>query len=115
MVIINAIEFIVHTSPSAGCVMSRICLFSGKYHSFDPEMVAKDCFDYKGEDKPVDTMSDPLSLNMGQATVYRLRIACRCRSVGTGERCSTILPFDQQSWPGFMGHNGNGHFRPRHS
>ncbi|PNF15662.1 hypothetical protein B7P43_G15594 [Cryptotermes secundus] len=88
---------------------------NGKYHSFDAEMVAKDCFDYKWEEKPVDSVSGQFSLNMGQATVYRLRIACRCRSVGTGERCSTILPFDQQSWPEFMGHNGNGHFRPRNS
>jgi hypothetical protein len=93
----------------------KICLFPGNYHSFDPEMVSKDCFEYKWEDKPVDSVSDHFSVNMGQATVYRLRIACRCRSVGTGERCSTILPFDQQSWPGFMGHNGNGHFRPRNS
>lgn len=88
---------------------------NGKYHNFEPEMVAKDCLDYKWEENPAESDFDHLSLNMGQATVYRLRIGCRCRSVGIGERCSTILPFDQQGWPGFMGHNGNGHFRPRYS
>ncbi|XP_021931466.1 uncharacterized protein LOC110835503 isoform X3 [Zootermopsis nevadensis] len=86
---------------------------SGKYHSFDPEMAVKDCLEYKWEDKPADTQPDHFSLNMGQATVYRLRISCRCRDVRIGEKCSSILPFSQQSWPGFMGHNGNGHFRPR--
>jgi len=78
-------------------------------------VVEKDCLDYKWEENPAESDFDQFSLNMGQATVYRLRIGCRCRSVGTGERCSAVLPFDQQGWPGFMGHNGNGHFRPRYT
>lgn len=76
-------------------------------------MAVKDCLEYEREDKPADTDPEQFILNMGQATVYRLRIGCRCRGVRTGEKCSAILPFSQQSWPEFMGHNGNGHFRPR--
>ncbi|XP_069677500.1 uncharacterized protein [Periplaneta americana] len=76
------------------------------------QAAVKECLGYKLQDKVPDSDFD---LNMGQATVYRLRVTCRCRTVGSGEKCSNILPFSQQSWPGFMGHTGNGHFRPRRS
>lgn len=59
---------------------------------------------------------DPLAVNMGQLTVYRFRLKCKCnenllREEENGyQRCGQFLPYDQQGWPSFMGINGDSNF-----
>ena len=53
-----------------------------------------------------------LNLRLGQLTVYRFNIQCKCSKSKLGNY-SKILPFSSQSWPSFMGHNGKGYFNPR--
>ncbi|XP_034243919.1 uncharacterized protein LOC117646805 isoform X2 [Thrips palmi] len=52
-----------------------------------------------------------LNLRLGQLTVYRFNLQCKCR--GEPESCAKILPFSQQSWPSFMGRDGKGYFYPK--
>ncbi|XP_018568780.1 uncharacterized protein LOC108909041 [Anoplophora glabripennis] len=49
-------------------------------------------------------------LRLGQMTVYRLRIECECLSVNTNERCVKFLPKSDQSYPSYLGRNGDGVF-----
>ncbi|XP_033758720.1 uncharacterized protein LOC117341022 [Pecten maximus] len=61
---------------------------------------------------------NPYKINMGQMTVYRLRLTCKCSSVpnnSTTQRCGRTLPFDQQQWSAYMGSKGDSHWRPTDS
>lgn len=49
-------------------------------------------------------------LRLGQMTVYRLRIECECSSISRNERCVKFLPKSDQSWPSYLGRNGDGVF-----
>lgn len=53
-----------------------------------------------------------LNIRLGQLTVYRFNLQCKC-SVVQSESCAKILPFSQQSWPSFMGRDGKGYFYPK--
>ena len=58
---------------------------------------------------------DPLSINMGQLIVYRYMLRCKCKSssVGYGQKCATIVPYDNQGWPALMGRWGNSIYNRR--
>ena len=78
--------------------------------------IEKECLKTSGhfastDDAVYETPSDydPLSINMGQLIVYRYMLRCKCKSssVGYGQKCATILPYDNQGWPALMGRWGN--------
>ena len=52
---------------------------------------------------------DPLSINMGQLIIYRFTLRCRCdkSKLSYGEKCASILPFERQGWPAYMGAMGD--------
>lgn len=43
----------------------------------------------------------------------RIRLKCRCQKVDKGQRCSRILPFDDQQWSGYMGSHADSHWTNR--
>ena len=67
------------------------------------------------EDAIYETPSDydPLSINMGQLVVYRFTLRCSCDSskLSWGQTCASILPYEQQGWPAYMGGLGDSVFR----
>ena len=56
---------------------------------------------------------DPLSVNMGQLIVYRHTLRCKCDEtrLSYNQRCATILPYDKQGWPAYMGREGDSIYR----
>ena len=62
------------------------------------------------------TAYDPLAVNMGQLTIFRFTLKCKCnenllREEEDGyQRCGQFLPYEQQGWPSFMGINGDSKF-----
>ncbi|XP_044747625.1 uncharacterized protein LOC123308894 [Coccinella septempunctata] len=54
--------------------------------------------------------NDIYKLNLGQMTVYRLRIECQCNLVKRNEKCAKFLPESDQSWPSYLGRRGDGTF-----
>ncbi|GLV42598.1 uncharacterized protein CBL_03337 [Carabus blaptoides fortunei] len=50
-------------------------------------------------------------LTLGQMTVYRLRLQCKCQILKSGERCSRILKQNDQVWSSYMGQFGDGVFK----
>jgi hypothetical protein len=68
-------------------------------------------------DDVLTSMSNPFKKQLGQLTVYRIRLHFRkkyceqnnplkCEIVGDNE---DLLPFKQQIWPAYMGFNGDCH------
>lgn len=59
---------------------------------------------------------EPFSVNMGQLTIYRFTLKCKCnedllREEENGyQRCGQFLPYKHQGWPSFMGKNGDSKF-----
>ncbi|KAK3769153.1 hypothetical protein RRG08_034484 [Elysia crispata] len=57
---------------------------------------------------------NPFDVNMGQMTVYRLRLKFSCsqpiNASDTNTKCASVLPFAQQKWAGYMGSNGDSHW-----
>ncbi|KAK3928753.1 Protein FAM234B [Frankliniella fusca] len=52
-----------------------------------------------------------LNIRLGQLTVYRLNIQCKCHKADSEyESCAKVLPFNKQRWPSYMGHGGRGYF-----
>ncbi|XP_026286303.1 uncharacterized protein LOC113211963 isoform X1 [Frankliniella occidentalis] len=52
-----------------------------------------------------------MNMRLGQLTIYRLNVQCKCqKTVSKHESCANILPFNQQRWPSYMGHDGRGYF-----
>jgi len=51
---------------------------------------------------------DALSLRLGQMTVYRFRLRCRCRRelLSSSQHCGHFLPYEAQGWPAYMGAEG---------
>uniref|UniRef100_A0A2C9JEN2 FAM234A/B beta-propeller domain-containing protein n=1 Tax=Biomphalaria glabrata TaxID=6526 RepID=A0A2C9JEN2_BIOGL len=76
--------------------------------------------DHQVSEEGVYTHSDdeynPLDLNMGQMTIYRLRLKFSCsqrdNSTESKYKCATVLPYTQQRWAGYMGSNGDSHWLP---
>ncbi|GFR66585.1 PQQ-like domain containing protein [Elysia marginata] len=74
--------------------------------------------DHELPDDGVYTNSDdeynPFDVNMGQMTVYRLRLKFSCtQPINASEpntKCASVLPFAQQKWAGYMGSNGDSHW-----
>ncbi|CAH1981821.1 unnamed protein product [Acanthoscelides obtectus] len=52
-------------------------------------------------------------LHLGQMTVYRVTIECECQLAKKNERCARFLPRKEQSWPEYLGRNGDGIFVSR--
>lgn len=52
---------------------------------------------------------DPLSINMGQLIIYRFKLVCKCSrsNLSFGETCASILPYEKQGWPAYMGTFGD--------
>ncbi|XP_022902074.2 uncharacterized protein [Onthophagus taurus] len=51
-------------------------------------------------------------LNLGQMTVYRIKIECRCQARRrSNEMCPRFLDKEKQSWPSFLGRKGDGYFK----
>ncbi|XP_067007692.2 uncharacterized protein [Anabrus simplex] len=76
----------------------------------------KDCQEIKRKVKKEHQLAsdiDSLIINMGQMTVYRVKLNCQCQNLVTTEKCSVVLPFNQQSWPTGTGIGGNGYFKAR--
>ena len=59
---------------------------------------------------------DPFTVNMGQLTIYRFTLKCKCnedllREEEDGyQRCGQFLPYDKQGWPSYMGMRGDSIF-----
>ena len=59
---------------------------------------------------------DPLAVNMGQLTIYRFMLKCKCnedylREEQDGyQRCGQFLPYEKQGWPAYMGLSGDSRF-----
>jgi len=55
---------------------------------------------------------DALSLRLGQMTVYRVRLRCRCRRelLRGRQHCGHFLPYERQGWPAYMGSEGRAVF-----
>ncbi len=58
---------------------------------------------------------DAFSVQMGQLTVYRLTLKCKCleERLATGQRCGRMVPFELQPWPALMGAAGDADFDRR--
>ena len=58
---------------------------------------------------------DPLSINMGQLIIYRFTLRCRCdeSKLNYGEACASVLPYNKQGWPAYMGTMGDSVYRRR--
>lgn len=93
---------------------------SNKYPHMNPQsietLLAKECLNLSNKEdyKAFASEMDHLKINMGQMTVFRIRLRCQCKSLNVDERCSSILPYDKQSWPTAYGVRGNGYFKPKH-
>ncbi|XP_059161423.1 uncharacterized protein LOC131944658 isoform X2 [Physella acuta] len=90
-------------------------------HEEYEEAITKDCLklsDHLAEEEGTYSNSDdaynPLDLNMGQMTVYRLRLKFSCsklaNSTESNAQCANLLPFSQQKWGAYMGTNGDSHW-----
>ena len=85
------------------------------------EKAVNDCFKVSGngpkKDETYETPSDydPLAVNMGQMTVHRFTLRCKCDTskLKADESCGTFLPFDQQRWPSLMGLRGDSRFNTK--
>ncbi len=74
------------------------------------EAVTK-CVNRNGDYDP-DEKYDPFSLKMGQLTVFRMRLKCKCsmEKLREGETCGQVLDFSRQRWPSYMGMMGDSVF-----
>ncbi|KAL3284774.1 hypothetical protein HHI36_018917 [Cryptolaemus montrouzieri] len=54
--------------------------------------------------------NDIYKMNLGQMTVYRLKIVCQCNLTKENERCAKFSPSSKQTWPSHLGRNGDGVF-----
>lgn len=51
-------------------------------------------------------------LSLGQMTVYRMRLECKCELLKQGEQCTKILNnAKDQFWSSYMGKLGDGFFK----
>jgi len=75
------------------------------------------------DDSSYETPSDynPFAVNMGQLTVYRFRLRCKCDpnllkvspETGQEEKCGRFLDFEDQGWPSFAGIRGDSYYNFR--
>lgn len=65
------------------------------------------------EDVQIPYYNQILQLRMGQMTVYKIRIECRCEAYKKGERCAKFLNAENQNWSSYLGKLGDGFFRTR--
>ncbi|KAL3885796.1 hypothetical protein ACJMK2_025834 [Sinanodonta woodiana] len=61
------------------------------------------------------TQYNPFNIHMGQMTVYRIRLTCKCSKKLDPKKqsCGRVLPFDKQQWTGYMGNKADSHWVPR--
>ena len=86
------------------------------------DAIRRECFgegisestDDDGRTYESQTSYNPFDIHMGQMTVYRLHISCNCTmkkaKKSPHERCAKILPFEKQSWSGYMGSHADSYF-----
>ncbi|KAK3106966.1 hypothetical protein FSP39_004149 [Pinctada imbricata] len=96
--------------------------YYGLDHDGYKHSITDECLDRSDHDLPDDhtyqsqTSYDPFNIHMGQMTVYRLRLTCKCgekKKESDKSRCSQILPYNQQQWGAYMGTYGDSHWIPR--
>lgn len=89
------------------------------------ELFTKLCLEERGiilkEDKKINPEDDDIKkspyyeqisqLTLGQMTVYRIRVECKCDVLLTGERCARMTA--DQCWSSYMGKSGDGYFKIR--
>uniref|UniRef100_T1JFB9 FAM234A/B beta-propeller domain-containing protein n=1 Tax=Strigamia maritima TaxID=126957 RepID=T1JFB9_STRMM len=87
--------------------------YYGLDHNAYEAKITEECLQISGHKMPsnhtYESQSDynPFNIHMGQMTVYRLRLRCKCDNfLTTGKKCAKILPFDQQGWTSYMGTQG---------
>ena len=81
------------------------------------EIVMK-CLKSKGhlppEQETYETPSDysPFAVNMGQLTVHRFTLRCKCKKdlLKFGQACGRFVDYENQRWPAFMGRWANAKF-----
>lgn len=83
----------------------------GLDHDAYEELAASECQRLSGRTTgaPAEEIYDPFDRQMGQMTVYRVRLRCVCRP---GGHCTRPLPFNQQRWPAYMGALADSYARP---
>ena len=82
------------------------------------ERAVNDCLTKSGRMPPTDAVYEtpseyaPLSVNMGQMTVYRYSLRCVCNQelLRPDQKCAKFLPFHRQRWSAFMGRSGDARF-----
>ncbi|XP_077868114.1 uncharacterized protein LOC144357960, partial [Saccoglossus kowalevskii] len=85
--------------------------FYGYDHDAYEESVMEDCLNEDSDDHGIyesQTNYNPFNIHMGQMTVYRMKLKCKCKTndprlQDAHYTCSRILPFEQQEWAAYMG------------
>lgn len=52
-------------------------------------------------------------LRMGQLTIYRIQMECKCVLLKKTDKCAKILPYSEQKWSTYFGKLGDGIFETR--
>ncbi|KAH3701952.1 uncharacterized protein LOC127861055 [Dreissena polymorpha] len=97
--------------------------YYGMDHDAYEHTITDECLRSSGHDLPKEgtyesqTLYNPFNIHMGQMTVYRVRITCKCSNatdvVTSGKRCGHVLPFNQQQWRSYMGNHADSIWAPR--
>ncbi|KAK3581051.1 hypothetical protein CHS0354_013959 [Potamilus streckersoni] len=86
-------------------------------HAVTEECISKHNSDAGNENRTYEsqTQYNPFNIHMGQMTVYRLRLTCKCsRKLDPKKQiCGRVLPFDKQQWTGYMGNKADSHWVTR--
>lgn len=89
-------------------LFTKICLEERGVSLQAPDYVT----DPKNEPLKISPYFNQISeLSLGQMTVYRLRLECKCQILKAGERCAKILDAKNQIWSSYMGQNETGAYK----
>ncbi|XP_014669211.1 PREDICTED: uncharacterized protein LOC106810388 isoform X2 [Priapulus caudatus] len=108
------------------CILKRL---GGEKERFDPQStyygmdhdayeaaITKECVTVGDDDSGTfesQTEYNPYNVHMGQMTVYRLRLSCRCKPEVDPDKhkhCSKMLPLEKQAWAAYMGTFGTSYY-----
>nr|XP_042902859.1 uncharacterized protein LOC107443619 isoform X2 [Parasteatoda tepidariorum] len=81
----------------------------GMDHDAYEEYVTDHCLQKNGNLRTTSKKKgyNPFNRPMGQMTVYRVHIDCKCTQATKKTKCAKILPFEKQMWTSYMGLYGN--------
>lgn len=122
------VGFILQRVSHLPITISWICFFTDNYQSMDKtklqEIFTKMCLEERGVLSKQDIKNLPeileddlqkspyynqiAQLTLGQMTIYRIHLECKCEILLTGERCAQVD--DQQNWSSYLGKFGTGYF-----